>query len=119
MNEFCRWVRACDVADESASEAADNGGGSSASSIFEKTSLSAQGLSYTAARGPTSTINVPEAALKLCAQTIDVVTVGGDACSGNACSVEQSFTQSSGARFWSLACVIIMMPVTYDLLDVV
>ncbi len=113
-------MRACDVADESAAEAADTGGGSSsASSIFEKTSLSAQGLSYTAARGTTSTINSPEAALKPCGQTIDVVTVGGDACSGNACSVEQSFTQSSGARFWSLACVIIMMPVTYDLLDVV
>jgi hypothetical protein len=97
-------VRACDVADESAAEAADSGGGGSATSVFEKTSISAQGLSYTAA----STFASPEAALKLCGQTIDVVTDGGHACSGDAFSVEQSFTQSSGARFWSLACVIVM-----------
>lgn len=88
-----RWVRACDVADESAADAADPAAAdnttttsSGATSIFEKISSGAQGLSYTAG-GLVEASDTNDAA-------------GLDA--------TQSFSQSSGARFWSLACVVVM-----------
>jgi hypothetical protein len=75
----CRWVRACDVADESAAEASDPAvtDTKSSTAILEKTSIGAQGSSYTTGDGRGSS--------------------------------KLTFTRSSGSRFWSLACVRIML----------
>ncbi len=101
LNRRCRWVRACDVADESSADAADpaaadTGATSSTSSALEKTSRGAQGLSYTAG----GAIGVAEQAVTA---SNDGLTVNGRVCGGSGCASEQSFVQACGARFWSLA----------------
>jgi hypothetical protein len=74
-NVRCRWVRACDVADESAADAYDPASVDTKNSTatLEKTSSGAHGVSYTSGDGR--------------------------------CSGRLVFTPSSGSRFWSLACV--------------
>lgn len=100
-------MRACDVADESATDAADPAAAdntatisSGATSIFEKTSSGAQGLSYTAG-------GLVEASETNNAAGLDATS---GSCVASSAST-QSFSQSSGARFWSLACVVVMFVV--------
>jgi hypothetical protein len=98
-----RWVRACDVDDESAAEAVDPSAAenisvaaSSASSVFEKTSRGAQGMSYTGSS--TADTAQPVAA--------SAGTSTAAACAHNRTST-QTLSQADGARFWSLAYVYI------------
>ena len=100
-------MRACDVADESATDAADPAAAdntatisSGATSIFEKTSSGAQGLSYTAG-------GLVEASETNNAAGLDATS---GSCVASSAST-QLFSQSSGARFWSLACVVVMFVV--------
>ena len=95
-------MRACDVDDESAADAVDpaadngSGGSSSTSSIFEKTSRGAQGMSYTGS------------SIEAKAQPDDDRTGAATASPiGHNCTSTQTLSQSEGARFWSLAYVSI------------